>query len=162
MLAISNEDQAMKALRKFHFAVSVTALLLSGAAFAQDERDDGTDVWIIVEEQWDAEGNGDKKWIDEMLADGFYGWTNGTPAPRSKSSTRMWDRFNDEQGEMIAHELYPLEIVVEGNTAVVHYLYSSAYKSKDGDVETNHGRFTDILVRTDDGWRFLGWHGGDD
>ena len=63
---------------------------------------------------------------------------------------------------MVAHELYPLEIVVEGDTAIVHYLYSSAYKDKDGEVETSHGRFTDILVRTTDGWRFLGWHGGDD
>lgn len=152
----------MKALKEFHFAISVTALLLSGAAIAQDERDDGTDVWIAVEAQWDAEENGDKKWIDRMLAEGFYGWTKVSPAPRSKSSTRMWDRFNDEQGEMIAHELYPLEIVVEGNTAIVHYLYTSAYQSKDGEIETNNGRFTDILVRMDDGWRFLGWHGGDD
>lgn len=152
----------MKALTKFHFAISVTALLFSGAALAQDDHEDGTDVWIAVEAQWDAEENGDTKWIDRMLAEGFYGWAKGSPAPRSKSSTRMWDRFNDEQGEMIAHELYPLEIVIEGDTAIVHYLYSSAYKSKDGEVETNNGRFTDILVRTDDGWRFLGWHGGDD
>ena len=152
----------MNALKKFQFAISVTALLLFTSANAQDGRDDGTDVWIAVEAQWDAEETGDKKWIDQMLADNFYGWGKGTPAPRSKSSTKMWDRFNDEQGEMVAHELYPLEIVVEGDTAVVHYLYSSAYKSKDGDVKTNHGRFTDILVRTTDGWRFLGWHGGDD
>lgn len=152
----------MNAIKKTLFAISVTALLLVSSAHAQDQRDDGTDVWIAVEAQWDAEENGDKKWIDRMLADGFYGWVKGTPAPRSKSSTRMWDRFNDEQGEMIAHELYPLEIVVEGDTAIAHYLYSSAYKSSDGEVETNHGRFTDILVRTADGWRFLGWHGGND
>ena len=63
---------------------------------------------------------------------------------------------------MIAYELYPLEIIVEGDTAVAHYLFSSATKSKDGEVETNHGRYTDILIRTDDGWRFLGWHGGAD
>ena len=152
----------MNAIKKFQFALSVTALLLFPSAYAQDGRDDGTNVWIAVEAQWDAEENGDKTWIDQMLADNFYGWAKGTPAPRSKSSTRMWDRFNDEQGEMIAHELYPLEIVVEGDTAIAHYLYSSAYQSADGEVETNHGRFTDILVRTKDGWRFLGWHGGDD
>ena len=84
------------------------------------------------------------------------------PAPRSKSSTRMWDRFNNEQGKIVAHELYPLEIVVEGDTAIVHYLFSSAYEDKKGDVETTHGRYTDILVRTKDGWMFLGWHGGDE
>ncbi|MGI9222690.1 MAG: nuclear transport factor 2 family protein [Woeseiaceae bacterium] len=152
----------MKSRTKILNAICVVAFFFLGSAYAQDNRDDGTDVWIAVEAQWDAEENGDKDWIDRLLADGFYGWGKGNPAPRSKSSTRMWDRFNDEQGEMVAHELYPLEIVVEGDTAIAHYLYSSAYENKDGDVETNHGRFTDVLIKTDDGWKFLGWHGGND
>ncbi len=116
----------MTTLKKIQFAVTVTALLLVGTAIAQDERDDETDVWIAVEAQWDATENGDKKWIDRMLIDSFYGWGNETPAPRSKSSTRMWERFNSEQGKIVAHELYPLEIVVEGDTAIVHYLYRNA------------------------------------
>ena len=74
----------------------------------------------------------------------------------------MWDRFNNEQGQIVAHELYPLEIGVEGDTAIVHYLYSSAFESKDDDIEMSNGRYTDVLVRTDDGWKFLAWHGGDD
>lgn len=152
----------MTALKKIQFAITVTTLLLVGSAYAQDERDDETDVWILIEAQWDANETGDDKWIDNMLMEGFYGWAKGTPAPRSVSSTRMWDRFNREQGEMVAHELHPLEIVVEGDTAIAHYLYSSAYEDKKGEVETSHGRYTDILVRTDDGWKFLGWHGGDD
>lgn len=152
----------MRVLKKLQFAAAALALLWFGSAIAQGELDDATKVWIAVEAQWDAEKEGDKKWIDEMLVDSFYGWSKGTPAPRSKSSTKMWDRFNDEQGEMVAHELYPLEIVIEGDTAIAHYLFSSAFRSKDGEVETNHGRYTDILVKTDDGWRFIGWHGGED
>ncbi len=152
----------MNALKTIQSALTVTALLLVGTAIAQDERDDATDVWIAIEAQWDANENGDKKWIDRMLMDRFYGWGKDNPAPRSKSSTRKWERFNTQQGKVVAHELYPLEIVVEGDTAIVHYLYSSAYEDKKGDVETNHGRYTDILVRTADGWKFIGWHGGDD
>jgi ketosteroid isomerase-like protein len=152
----------MNALNKIQYAITVTALLLAGTAIAQDEHKDETDVWIAVEAQWDANENGDKNWIDRMLMDSFYAWSKGTPAPRSKSSTRMWDRFDSEQGKIVAHELYPLEIVVEGDTAIVHYLYSSAYQSKEKDVKTTHGRYTDILVRTEDGWKFIGWHGGDD
>jgi len=152
----------MKVLTRICCTICAASLLILGTATAQDNLDDSTDVWIAVEAQWDAEENGDKQWIDDMLSDSFYGWGKGNPAPRSKSSTRMWDRFNDEQGKMVAHELYPLEIVIEGDTAIAHYLYSSAYESNDGEVKTNHGRFTDILVRTDDGWKFLGWHGGDD
>lgn len=152
----------MNALKNIRFAIFVTALLSIGTAIAQDERVDETDVWIAIEAQWDANENGDKDWIDRMLMENFYGWANGTPTPRSVSSTRKWERFNNEQGKMVAYELYPLEIVVEGDTAIAHYLYSSAYEDKEGEVETSHGRYTDILVRTDGGWKFLGWHGGDD
>ncbi len=152
----------MNALNTIRISITGLALLFLGVAVAQDERDDATDVWFAVEAQWDADEKGDKKWIDRMLADGFYGWGKESPAPRSKSSTRMWDRFNDEQGNMVAHELYPLEIVVHADTAIAHYLYSSAYEDKDGEIEMSSGRYTDILVRTEDGWKFIGWHGGDD
>jgi hypothetical protein len=152
----------MNALDTIKISITGLALLFLGVAVAQDERDDATDVWIAVEAQWDADEKGDKKWIDRMLADGFYGWGKDVPAPRSKSSTRMWDRFNDEQGNIVAHELYPLEIVVHADTAIAHYLYSSAYEDKDGEIEMSSGRYTDILIRTEDGWKFIGWHGGDD
>ena len=116
----------------------------------------------MVEAQWDAEEKGDKRWIDRLLSDDFTGWGKTSPAPRSKSSTKMWDRFSDEQGRMVAHELYPLAIIVHEDVAIAHYLYSSAYEDKDGKVELNNGRYSDVLVRTADGWQFLAWHGGDD
>lgn len=155
----------MNALDNLRFAIAAFLLVFLGTAQAQDPAggfDDATDVWIAVEALWEAEENGDKNWIDRMLADGFHGWGKDSPAPRSKSSTQMWDRFADEQGNLVAHELYPLEIVIHENTAVVHYLYSSASKDKEGMVKTTNGRYTDILVRTADGWKFIGWHGGDD
>jgi ketosteroid isomerase-like protein len=151
----------MNELDKLRFAIAAPFFIFLGTALAQETRDDATDVWIAVEAQWEADENGDNDWIDNMLADGFFGWSKDSPAPRSKSSTQMWDRFADEQGSIVAHELYPLEIVIHHDTAVVHYLYSSAFRDKDGEVETNHGRYTDILVRTENGWKFIGWHGGD-
>jgi hypothetical protein len=152
----------MNALKKFKLAIAVPVFLILGTAVAQDARDDATNVWIAVEAQWEADEKGDKKWIDRMLVDKFYGWSKNSPAPRSKSSTLKWDRFAEEQGSMVAHELYPLEIVIHEDTAVVHYLYSSAFRDKEGKVEMDNGRYTDILVRTADGWQFIGWHGGDD
>ena len=156
----------MKNLSKLAVTFSGVLFLLVGTALAQDEgngdADDQADVWATVEDQWDAEASGDKKWTDRMLVDDFSGWPNNSPAPRSKSSTKMWDRFNDEQGSMVAHELYPLAIVVNGDVAIAHYLYSSAYQSKDDEVEMNNGRYTDILVRTAEGWKFIAWHGGGD
>ena len=144
----------------------LAALLPAGAqdnAEPQDNTDDAADVWATIEGQWAAEQKGDNDWLDQSLTDDFSGWPNESPAPRSKSSMKMWDRFSDDQGSTIQHELYPLAIVVHGDVAVAHYLYTSAYQSKaDKKVEVRNGRFTDVLVRTEDGWKFVAWHGGAD
>ena len=156
----------MSRISKLVVTVTGVLFVLVGTATAQDDNgnvvDDQADVWATVEDQWDAEKSGDKKWIERMLVDDFSGWGKGSPAPRSKSSTKMWDRFNDEQRSMVAHELYPLAIVIHGDMAVAHYLYSSATQDKDDKVEMSNGRYTDILVRTEEGWKFIAWHGGDD
>jgi ketosteroid isomerase-like protein len=129
-----------------------------------DAVDDQADVWAQVEQQWAAEEKGDNKWMDRMLTDDFSGWGKESPAPRSKASTKMWNRFNEQISEMVAHELYPLSIVVHDDVAIAHYMYRSATKDsdKDGKIETINGRYTDILVRTDDGWKFIAWAGGGD
>jgi ketosteroid isomerase-like protein len=137
-------------------------LLLAGFAAAQDVAGDHASIWSVVEKQWNAVADGDKKWMDELLVDDFSGWPKNSPAPRNRASTKMWSRFNETQGKLVAHELYPLAIVVRGDVAVAHYLYTSAYKDKDGDVEMTNGRYSDVLVRTESGWKFLAWHGGGD
>lgn len=143
-------------------AAALIAAICSAAASAQDGGNDQADVWATVELQWNAEAKGDEKWIEKLLTDDFSGWSNSAPAPRGKASTAMWDRYSDTLGKLAAHELYPLAIVVHGDMAVAHYLYSSAFEDKDGEVEMNNGRYTDVLVRSEDGWKFISWHGGDD
>lgn len=142
----------------------LTSAMLFGftSAIAQDSADDSADVWSMIEKAWNADERGDKKWPDRMLTDDFAGWGKNSPAPRDKASTTMWDRFNDQTGKMVAHELYPLSIVVRGDVAVAHYLYSSAFQPKEGKIEMSNGRYTDVLTRTEDGWKFLAWHGGGD
>jgi ketosteroid isomerase-like protein len=152
----------MKIVDTFKLLLISAFLLGFTSAFAQGSTNDQADVWAVIEEEWNADEKGDKKWLDKLLADDFRGWGKSSPAPRDKASTKMWDRFNDQYGKMLAHELYPLSIVVHADVAVAHYLYSSASQSKGGEVENSNGRYTDILVRTDDGWKFLAWHGGDD
>ena len=137
-------------------------LLSFASAFSQESADDSVDVWSVIEQEWNADEDGDRDWSDRLLTENFSGWGYDSPAPRSKTSTKMWDRFSEQLGKMVAHELYPLSIVVHNDVAVAHYLYSSAFKSKDGEIEVSNGRYTDVLVRTDEGWRFLTWHGGDD
>jgi len=152
----------MKSLSKFIVTITGMSLVVIGPAFAQDSSEDQADVWAAVENQWDAEEKADKRWPDRLLANDFSGWGKNSPAPRSKTSTKMWDRFNDEQGNIVAHELYPMAIIVHGDVGIAHYLYTSAFRDKDDEVEVNNGRYTDVLVRTAEGWKFIAWHGGDD
>ncbi len=152
----------MQGLNSYKYALAAMTLMFAGIAAAQDTAADQASVWAVVERQWNAVEAGDKKWMDELLADDFTGWPKNAPAPRNKASTKMWNRFNESQGTVVAHELYPLAIVVHDDVAVAHYLYTSAYKNKDDEVEMNNGRYTDVLVRTGDGWKFLTWHGGAD
>ena len=74
----------------------------------------------------------------------------------------LWDRFANTQGRMLEHELYFQNITVHGDVAVAQYFYTSAFEDNDDKVEISNGRYTDVLVRTEDGWKFLAWHGGDD
>jgi len=152
----------MQGFNCYKYVLTAKALMVCGVVTAQDTASDQANIWAVVEKQWNAVEDGDKKWMDEMLVDEFTGWPKNSPDPRNKASTKMWNRFNESQGKLVAHELYPLAIVVHGDFAVAHYLYTSAYKNKDDEVEMNNGRYSDILVRTDDGWKFLSWHGGSD
>lgn len=141
----------------------IGAATASAQSTSDQQLADQADVWALVEQQWAAEERGDNKWMDRLLTEDFSGWGNNSPAPRNKASTKMWNRFSERVSQMVAHELYPLSIVIHDDVAVAHYLYSSAneQKKKGGEIETSNGRYTDILVRTDDGWRFLAWAGGD-
>lgn len=139
--------------------MSFAATQASAQETASTVSDDSA-VWSVIEAAWRSERNGDDRWVDELLSADFVGWGYESPAPRDRASTRLWTEFNGRQSELLEYELYPLSIVVHGNTAIAHYLYSSAVRVKGQPVESVDGRYTDVLVRTEDGWRFLTWHGG--
>lgn len=131
-------------------------------AYAQDSADDEANVILTIEAQWRSEQDGDDDWIDASLADKFSGWPKNAPAPRNKRSINYWNRFRATQGRTVAHELYFQNIVIHGDIAIAHYLYTSAFQDKDKKTTVSNGRYTDILIRTDDGWKFIAWHGGAD
>ena len=90
----------MQGINRFVYIVAAALLLLSGFAVAQDTAGDQASIWAVVEKQWNDVADGDKKWMDELLADDFTGWPKNSPAPRNKASTKMWNRFNESQGKL--------------------------------------------------------------
>jgi len=137
-----------------------TLLITTAAAVAQDSSDEAA-VWAVIEQQWDREERGDSRWMEDLLVADFMGWPNDAPAPRNRESMRMWNEFGNKQSKTLEHELYPLSIVVHGDMAIAHYLYTMAVENRDDEVTVSNGRYTDVLVRDDGQWKFISWHGCD-
>jgi len=144
------------------FALLSLLLACSTAVAQQQAASDQAAVWAVIEDQWERNERRDPKWIDELLSADFVGWPRESTAPQTRSSVRMWDTFNSKQTETLEHELFPLSIVVHGDMAIAHYLYTNATRDKSGDVKVSNGRYTDVLVRDEGVWKFISWHGGDD
>ena len=151
----------MTLIYRFGAVLMAILLLTPAAGMAQESGDDDAAVWTTVEAIWNAEGRGDNDAADELVSEDFMGWPKSAPAPRNKSSTSMWREFNNDQEKGLTHELYPLSIVVHGDMAIAHYLYSNAVQTRDKKTEVSSGRYTDVLIRDADGWKFISWHGGD-
>ena len=146
--------------------ISITLIFLGlGAtvmtASGQTWSDKQLEVWNVIEAQWKAAMEKEANWTDKYLHDNFLGWGNQNPTPRNKASVHKWNRYETENSTTLLQELFPIGIVVQGNTAVAHYFYSSATEDKKGERKTAHGKYTDILVKENDTWRFLAWRGGD-
>ena len=156
----------MMGLRQIVFSILIISLCAAVPARAQESPaapapiSDDAAVWSVIERAWRATREGNSRWIETLLSPDFVGWSTSSPAPRDKASTRLWRNFETKQADLLEYELYPLSIVIHGDTAVAHYLYSSAVQPKGERVESIDGRYTDVLVRTPEGWRFLTWHGG--
>ncbi len=141
-------------------------VLLSGTSAAvapasgQTWSDKQLEVWQVIEASWKADMEKDTTWTITYLHEKFLGWNNVRPAPRTKLSIHKWNRYGTENSTTLLQELYPVGIVVHGNTAVVHYFYSQASENRKDERKTVHGRYTDILVKESGTWRFLAWSGG--
>lgn len=141
-------------------AITLLVAFASGATVSAQDVSDDSAVWSVIERSWQAERDGNHEWIETSLSANFVGWENDAPAPRDKASTRLWNTFSSRQVEMLEYELYPLSIIVHGDMAVAHYLFSSANKQKGEPVAMSNGRYTDVLVRVGGEWKFIAWHGG--
>ena len=143
---------------------AVIVAIASSAAVvgAQEWSADQLEVWKVIETQWQMEQAKNEAWIQSMLHEDFVGWSDENPMPRNKKATARWNEYSRDLSTTHMQQLDPVAIVVEGSTAVAHYYYATASEDADGERETSYGRYTDVLVKTSDGWKFIAWRGGDD
>jgi ketosteroid isomerase-like protein len=72
---------------------------------------------------------------------------------------RFFDHFFPA-GETYVHEERPIDIIVRGNVAVVHYIVSAHSKNESGEHTSTEARWTDTLIKENGRWLLLGDQGG--
>ena len=118
------------------------------------------EVWAAIETCTDHYMKGN---IEAALAcnhDDFSGWLYTEPVPRTKEYGKKIDAYMLKTRTTLAYELRPIDIKVYGNVGIAHYYFVQITKGPEGKEVTEQGRWTDILLKQDDGWVWVADHGG--
>ena len=140
-------------------AMGVAMVVAAGAA-AGDWSEDQKQVWSNVEAYWAEYADGDVEGFLGYMHEDYLGWGLEQPVPTGKESSRKWLAHNMPLRKIGMYELMPVGMRIHGDVAVVHYYFTYAYQSLDGERGSSQGRWTDILVRQGDRWVLLSDHGG--
>ena len=127
------------------------------SATAEDWSEDQKAVWSVIETSTEAFKDEDWDTFSKFLSDDFYGWRVGAPMPNNKSSQLSWLSFYYQERKVLKYELFPVKIVIHGDTAVAHYFYESVEEIKDGEREQDNGHYMDILVRDGKSWKYFAY-----
>lgn len=141
--------------------MTITFILMGTICHAQEWNDEQSEVWTAVLGSYADIDKKDLNWTDKWVTEDAMVWGSGYPMPRSRASAKRWDAYQFPLSETMMSEYSPTAIVVHGTTAVAHYYYSSGNRNAEGKHKTTHGRCSDIMVKDDDGWKFLSWHCAD-
>jgi ketosteroid isomerase-like protein len=101
--------------------------------------------------------------VDDVLDcyhDDFTGWLYGDNVPRTKAASEIFIPTYFDLEEPLAYELRPISIWVEGDFAFAHYFLRLTYRDANGQVVDERQNWTDILLREDGDWFWVGDHGG--
>ena len=105
---------------------------------------------------WVSQVNEDGTWPNAFTHDKLVQWADNEAAPRDKESYNKWTRESEEAGDFTSHDLTPLAISVEGDTAVVGYTAVIGFKGTDGEAGSSTRNIFEVLIRDGDSWQYLG------
>jgi len=136
--------------------------MLASAVSAQTWTAEQQEIWKFEQQQWAMAAAKDLSWIDTMVHPNMRFWENDSPMPRDKASLEHWSKYDTDNFTVLQHELFPIAAAITGNVAVVQYRYRVAGEDYKKDRKTMTGHYTDVLIKENGRWMFIGWEGGDD
>ena len=141
-------------------SLAVVMFLTSPQAFAQEFSDEQMEIVEAIEDCNDAFLDEDLDDILDCFHDDFSGWAYGENVPRNKTTAEKYVPLDIEQNEPLQYDFRPISIRVHGDFAIAHYFLLWTYRGADGEVVTENNIWTDILLKEDGDWSWIGDHGG--
>ena len=137
--------------------ILITGTFITSSAFAQAPAwsDDQEAVWAVVAQSWEDDASENGNWPGEYASENFVAWAENIPAPRSIETYTAWERSTEEASETFWHEITPLAIAVEGETAVVMYLALIGEEDSAGERSVNSISIVEVLNRDGRNWKYL-------
>ena len=144
----------MKSIAKL--SLSILAFIAASAyAQAPQWSDAQADVWAIVQQSWQDDAAETGRWPGEYATENFVSWGEDIPAPRDLETYTAWERGTEEQTDTFWHEITPLAISVQGNSAVVMYLLFVGTENNDGERNMDTVNVVEVLSRVGRDWKYL-------
>lgn len=137
--------------------ILVPLMLAFSVALASDHMSEAqAEVWGVVAASWDDETKETGAWPGEYVHEDAHSWGAEWPVPRDAASMTAWSRFGEGYNQTLNYELFPLQVTVAGDTAVVYYFSVQVTENGDDERERETTGLVETLVRTDAGWKFIG------
>ncbi len=132
------------------------------SAFSQEWSAAQKEVWKNVNDYWSLLAKGDVNGFLDYMHPDYVGWDNEDALPSTKEESKKWLVYYMQGVKMGMYEIKPLAIKIYGDVAFTHYYFSFVQEMPDGKKRSEHGRWTDILLKQGDKWLMIGDHGGSD
>ncbi len=135
---------------------SMLALLsLTTFVMADDWSKEQTAAWSVVTQYWEDELAVNGKWPAKYIHEDLVAWGASWPQPRDSSSVTKWSRFDQEAGKTLIYELFPVAVVVVGDTAVVNYNSVTVAENYEMKRKRSTTGLIETLVKEGETWKFL-------
>jgi len=133
----------------------LTLVSLTTVAMADDWSKDQTAVWSVVSQSWEDEVARNGKWPADYIHEDVVAWGVSWPQPRHGASMIKWSRFNEQVDKTLIYELFPVAVVVVGDTAVVNYNVVMMAENYEAKRKRSSQGLIETLVRDGQTWKFL-------
>jgi len=144
---------------KIMLVLFIGMTVVSNTAYAQKWSAKQQEVWKAVENWWELEKNNDVEGIKALYHKDYAGWGWGDNAPEGHAEALRWASHMIPKRKIAYTNLKPLDILMIGDVAVLHYFYSTR-ETVDGKERVRQGRWTDVWTMENGKWLLIADSGG--